>query len=419
MRKKTAFLIGMMTFLIFGTIVGVTLKFYCLTWQPEAVDRVWDVVDEWNANHPDAEVEIVWGTWESSDQYLLTSFEGGEGPDIFHTDAEKFREYGIMGFAEPLDRFITEDMLTDIPDKVWKDCRDYEGNTFGVPWCQEAQVIFFNEKLFRECGIELPADRVVTWEELLEIAQKLTKEVKGEKTWGLLAPLMERFEWTLIAQNGGTVLRADKNGRWKVEIDDKAKEAIDFYLSLITEHKVMPPDVISIDYTSLMQGFLNGKYAMVTFGCWNRRFLNQSGSDFEWGMMWLERGECRINASDPQALGISVFSKNKEKAFEFIKFFTNTTNSAEISYADWLFPVRKSALRDPRFSSVENEWNYAHNWLQDAKNVKPEMPGFYTFEWKIFVPALEKVIMGKLTPAQAYEEIEVSGNALLKQLGLR
>jgi len=119
-RKKTAFLIGMMTFLIFGTIVGVTLKFYCLTWQPEAVDRVWDVVDEWNANHPDAEVEIVWGTWESSDQYLLTSFEGGEGPDIFHTDAEKFREYGIMGFAEPLDRFITEDMLTDIPDKIWK-----------------------------------------------------------------------------------------------------------------------------------------------------------------------------------------------------------------------------------------------------------------------------------------------------------
>ena len=27
----------------------------------------------------------------------------------------------------------------------------------------------------------------------------------------------------------------------------------------------MPRDVISIDYTSFMQGFINGKYAMVTF----------------------------------------------------------------------------------------------------------------------------------------------------------
>ncbi len=83
---------------------------------------------------------------------------------------------------------------------------------------------------------------------------------------------MEYFHWALIEQNDGHVLVMDDKGKWKVEIDDNAKEAIEFYISLITKYKVSPPDVMSIDYTSLMQNFLNGRYAMVTFGCWNRRF---------------------------------------------------------------------------------------------------------------------------------------------------
>jgi ABC-type glycerol-3-phosphate transport system substrate-binding protein len=288
-----------------------------------------------------------------------------------------------------------------------------------VPWCQESQVIFFNETLFKENNIELPEDRIITWERLLEIAKEVTNVDGEKKTWGLLAPLMERFEWTLIKQNNGKVLHQDDRGRWEVRITEEAKEAISFYISLITEHKVMPADVISIDYTSLMQGYLNQKYAMVTFGCWNRRFLNQIGSDFDWGMMWIKKSGNETNASDPQALGISVFSKHKEEAFEFIKFFTSKENSANISYADWLFPVRESALEDPRFSTEENEWNYAFEWLKNAKNVKPGMPGFYTFEWKVFVPMLEKVILGDLSLDEAYEKIESDGNVLLRKLGLR
>lgn len=416
--KKTIMFTFFITFFV-SIFFGINLKFYCLTWQPQAANKVWDIVDEWNFTHPDIQVEIIWGTWESSDQYLLTSFDGGEGPDIFHTDAEKFREYGVMGYAEPLDRFITEDMINDIPANVWENSKDFQGNTYGVPWCQESQVIFFNKTLFEEHNIELPEDRIVTWEKLLEIANEITDIEGDKKTWGLLAPLMERFEWTLIKQNNGKVLHQDERGRWEVKVTDEAKEAISFYISLITKHKVMPADVISIDYTSLMQGFLNEKYAMVTFGCWNRRFLNQMGSDFEWGMMWIKKNGNKTNASDPQALGISVFSNHKEEAFEFIKYFTNKENSADISYADWLFPVRESALEDPRFSAEENEWNYAYEWLKNAKNVKPGMPGFYTFEWKVFVPMLEKVILGDLTLDKAYEKIEADGNVLLKKLGLR
>ncbi|HOJ88193.1 MAG TPA: sugar ABC transporter substrate-binding protein [Pseudothermotoga sp.] len=420
MRKLLLIVLGSIVLITSTSLLAaVKLKFYCLAWQPGAVDQIYDIVDSWNESHPEIQIEIVWGTWETSDQYLLTNFSAGTAPDIFHTDSEKFREFGLMGFVEPLNDLIDNEMLEDIPKDAWDDCTDRRGNIYGIPWCRESQVIFYNKKLFTRLGIDLPDDKIVTWQQLLEISKRIVQQTNGN-TWGILAPLMERFHWTLIEQNGGKVLHVDENGRWKVAIDDRARQAVGYYLSLITEHKVMPSDVISIDYTSLMQGFLNEKYAMVVFGCWNRRLLSEAaGKDFEWGLMWIKNGDNITNAADPQGIGISKSCKYKKEAFEFIKFFTNSKNSADISYKDWLFPVRKSALQDPRFSDPSYDWEFAYKLLKYSKNVKPPMPGFYTFEWKLFVPVLEKVILGKLTLTEAYKEIETRGNELLKQLGLR
>ncbi|MBN2252929.1 MAG: sugar ABC transporter substrate-binding protein [Kosmotogaceae bacterium] len=406
--------------IITSAVFAVTLDFYCLAWQPAAVDKIYDLVDIWNMENPDIQVNIIWGTWESSDQYLLTSFQGGNAPDVFHTDAEKFREYGMMGYAAPLNSYVTDDMIADIPTHILEDCYDFTSNLYGIPWCQETQVIFYNKDIFEERGIRLPLDRMISWEQLLGIAQSVTKKDENGNviTWGILAPLMERFHWTLIAQKDGTILTKDSNHKWKLEINEGAKEAIEFYLSLITEHGVMPRDVISIDYTSLMQGFINGKYAMVTFGCWNRRFLLQN-KNFNWGMLLVKNGDNKINASDPQAFGISKLSRHKDEAFAFIEFMTNTENSAEISYSDYLFPVRESSLEDPRFSSPENEWDIAKAWLQYSDNVKPGMPGFYTFEWKLFVPNLEKVILGSMSLDEALKDTVVEGNKMLKKLGLQ
>ncbi len=416
MKKRLAlFLILGLTPLLFG----VTLDFFCLAWQPAAVDAIYDLVDEWNLQNPDIQVNIIWGTWETSDQYLLTSFQGGSAPDVFHSDAEKFREFGMMGYAAPLNAYVTQEILDDIPASIIDDCYDFSGNLYGIPWCQEVQVIFYNKDIFAEQGIVLPEDRMITWDQLVDYAKKTTKTEGGRVTrWGILAPLMERFHWTLIAQNDGQVLKMDDRGKWTVDFNKGAKEAIEFFLSLITDHKVMPKDVVSIDYTSLMQGFINGSYTMVTFGCWNRRFLIDSGR-VNWGMLLVKNEGNRINASDPQAFGIAAASKHKEEAFKFIEFMTNTENSAEISYQDYLFPVRYSSLEDPRFNASLHEWDTARGWLQYADNVKPGMPGFYSFEWRVFVPNIEKVILGSISLDRAIQDTIDEGNRMLRRLGLQ
>ncbi len=89
---------------------------------------------------------------------------------------------------------------------------------------------------------------------------------------------------------------------------------------------------------------------MVTFGCWNRRFLLQN-KNFNWGMLLVKNGDNKINASDPRLSVSQSCPSTRMRPLPFIEFMTNTENSAEISYSDYLFPVRESSLEDPRFSS--------------------------------------------------------------------
>jgi ABC-type glycerol-3-phosphate transport system substrate-binding protein len=58
----------------------IRLRFQSLAWQQESVDANKELVAEWNAAHPDIQVDYVQGSWDSVHDQLLTSFEGGEAP---------------------------------------------------------------------------------------------------------------------------------------------------------------------------------------------------------------------------------------------------------------------------------------------------------------------------------------------------
>lgn len=401
---------------------AVELKFLCLAWQPSTVDAVEEIVEEWNQARPDIQVKIIWQPWENVNDFLLTSFQGGDAPDIFHQDAIMCFEYGVLGYAEPLNTYLDQETLTDIPETSWDGVRDATGKIYGIPFLQETLVVFYNKGMLASAGITVPADGMVTWEELRDYAKRLTVVgPDGEvTTWGLLAPLEQRLWWCLVQQNAGQILRTTPDGKWWVDIDASGREAIRFYTDLVTVHRVMPQDVISYDFTSLLQGFLRGRYAMVSFGCWVRSWLQRMApGKLEWGMLQLKGPKVNVTEADPQAIGLYVGSRHKKEAVEFMEFFTNTENSARIAFADWLFPVRTSALERPEFQTTENQWDVAYQWLPHARDVKPKMFGFFAWEWQSFIPLVELVILGQMTLDQALEKATRDGNAFLRRLGLQ
>jgi len=401
---------------------AVNLQFLSLAWQDGTVEAVEEIVDEWNAARPDIQVEIIWQLWENVDNYLLTGFQAGQGPDVFHEDAIMCYEYGMLGYAEPLNRYLDAGTLADTPQKSWDGVSDDQGNIYGVPFLQETLVVFYNKALFADAGITPPADGMVTWDELRDYAVRLTKrDGSGQTTtWGLLAPLEQRLWWCLVAQNGGHILVGYPDGTWHVEIDDAGRQAIEFYINLVTTDRVMPQEILSYDFMSLIQGFNSGKYAMFSFGCWVRDWIDRlTGGELEWGMLQVKGPVRNVNEAGPQGISIYSGSPYKDQAAEFLLYFTNAENQARQAEPDGLFPVRQTAVDRPEFQTEEDQWNVAYQWLPFAEDVKPHMFGFFAWEWQSFIPQLELTILGSVSLDEALQAATEQGNEFLRRMGLQ
>lgn len=80
----------------------IRLRFQSLAWQKESVDANKQLVKEWNAAHPDVQVDYVQGTWDSVHDQLLTSFEGGEAPDVIHDASDDLADFAYGGYLADL-----------------------------------------------------------------------------------------------------------------------------------------------------------------------------------------------------------------------------------------------------------------------------------------------------------------------------
>ena len=207
MKRSIVVLVALAVLLVCVAASGVQLQFLTPAWQSDMVREVKAIVGEWNDAHPDIQVELIFQAWENIDDFMLTSFQGGQAPDLFHQDSVMCYEYGLMGYVEPLNDYLTDELLADVPEKYWAGVSDGE-TIYGVPFLQETLVIFYNKTMFDDAGIVLPEDGMITWEELREFALQLTvrDEAGDVTTWGLLSPLEQRLWWVLIQQNQGQVL---------------------------------------------------------------------------------------------------------------------------------------------------------------------------------------------------------------------
>lgn len=423
MKRRVAVIVGVsLLLMLVGTAIwAADLQFVTPAWQGDTVKEIKAIVREWNDANPDIQVEILWQAWENLDDFMLTSFQAGVAPDVFHQDSVMCFEYGLMGYAEPLNAWLPDETLADTPETSWADV-SHRDTIYGVPFLQETLVIFYNKALFQAAGITVPEDGLITWDQMLEYAQRLTQrnEQGAVTTWGLLAPVEQRLWWVLVEQNEGHVLVEHEDGTWHVEIDDNAREAIGFYTDLVTEYGVMPQEVLSYDFMTLLQGFRNGTYAMFSFGCWVRNWVTMvTRGEIDWGMLQLQGPRRNVTEADPQAIGIYSGSPNKQDAVAFVEYFTSTENQIRLALADWLFPVRETALADPRFQTEENEWALAYSWLEYAEDVKPHMFSFFAWEWQSFIPQMELVILGNEDLEAALAEATVQGNQFLRRTGLQ
>ncbi|WP_406356117.1 ABC transporter substrate-binding protein [Streptomyces sp. NBC_00658] len=398
-----------------GTSDGrITLRFQSLAWQQESVDANKELVEEWNAVHPDVKVEYVQGSWDSVHDQLLTSFEGGEAPDIIHDASDDLADFAYGGYLAELGELLPERLKSDIPQRSWETATFGDG-IYGVPFLQEPRVLIANAKWLKESGVRIPTpENPWTWEEFRSIA----KELSGEGKYGVAWPLKEPVSATLnlSLSTGGQMFHRGADGKVTVRFD-AADELVPR-----TVHDEVNADgsasstTLGMGGSDTLPGFFGGKYAMVPLGfSYRQQIVQQAPKGFDWQVLPAPAGaEGLTQGVSPQTLSIAEDSPHKKEASEFIDFLLQPKNMVRLALGDWMLPTGTEALKDPALHTTKDDWATGTALAAQLRSAPAQsVRGYPEWKDKVATPAFQEYYSGAIDLDELRKRLVEDGNLVL------
>ncbi|MQA77875.1 MAG: extracellular solute-binding protein [Streptosporangiales bacterium] len=399
-----------------------TLKFYSVAFQKQNVQAYKDLVAQWNKDNPKVQVELVQGNWDAAPDYLLTSFQGGDAPDIVYYEAQGLKKFSDAGFLMDLTESIPKEMKDDVIPAAWESVKEKDGGTYGIPFSWETQLLMANKKLLDDANVEIPtSDDPWTWEDMRAASKKLTKDTNKDGT-----PDRYGVAWSLKqATNAMLTYSMNYDGRYfypdgdhsKVQVGPAEESAPKQVHDMIWNDKTAPSNSASMGADDVLPGFFGGKYAMISKGVWFRGSLKDSApKDFEWVALPPLEGDTQSQASAPQTMSIAQESEHPEEAMEFLSWLLNTENMGTLAYSDWMIPTRKTSSELPEFNKAEDGWQTA----VDSGKVRVQAPylrvnGFEEWKTKAANPAFQQYFANKITAAELKQRLAGEGNKILQR----
>lgn len=395
----------------------VTLRFQSLAWQKESVDANKQLVKEWNATHPDVKVEYVQGSWDSVHDQLLTSFEGGEAPDIIHDASDDLADFAYGGYLADLDELLPERLKSDIPERSWQTTTFGDG-VYGVPFLQEPRVLIANAKWLKESGVRIPTpDKPWSWEEFRAVTKDLSD---GKGKYGVAWPLKEPVSATLnlSLSTGGRMFHRGDDGKVDIRFD-KADEIMPRTVhDQVSTDKSASSTTLGMGGSDTLPGFFGGKYAMVPLGfSYRQQIVQQAPKGFDWQVLPAPAGvEGLAQGVSPQTLSVSEDTEHKKEAVEFIDFLLQPKNMVRLAQGDWMLPTGTEALKDPALHTEKHDWATGTALAKDLRSAPAQsVRGYAEWKDKVATPALQEYYSGAIGLEELRKRLVKDGNLVLKR----
>ncbi|MFF9773417.1 ABC transporter substrate-binding protein [Streptomyces sp. NPDC013978] len=392
----------------------ITLRFQSLAWQEESVAVNKELVEEWNAAHPGVEVEYVQGSWDSVHDQLLTSFEGGEAPDIIHDASDDLADFAYGGYLADLRELLPERLRTDIPPHSWETTTFGEG-VYGVPFLQEPRVLIANATWLRESGVRIPTPADPwTWTEFREVAKELSGGGKYGVAWPLKEPVSATLNLSLSA--GGQLFHRDADGKVEIRFEEADAVVPRTVRDEVNADGSAPATTLGMGGSDTLPGFFGGRYAMVPLGfSYRQQIVQQAPEGFDWQVLPAPAGAGGLTQGvSPQTLSVAEDSPHKEEAAAFIDFLLRPENMVRLALGDWMLPTGTEALRDPALRTTEHDWATGAalaGYLRPAP--AQSVRGYPEWKDKVATPAYQEYYSGAIDLGELRERLEDDGNLVL------
>ncbi len=244
-----------------GTFVG----------KPDRVETHTHFEDGYPAVNPElSNIVALPGTYvhRTFDPSFDINIAGTPTLTFMRVGSQHLQDFIYQGACADITEYINEWEEKDgIYPQLWKPV--VKGNHYyGVPECADIKLLLYRKDLFEEAGIidkNGDAKPPATWDELIEVAQKLTLPRIGQFGYGFsgLTPYVTGYFRSILRAFGGKIVKKEENRYLKVAFnDEKGVKALKLIQDLRWKYKVIQPDLMK-DLKSLQRDFVEGRIAML------------------------------------------------------------------------------------------------------------------------------------------------------------
>ena len=404
-----------------GEVVTLTYTTWGSTNELEAQTKA---VEEFEKNNPNIKVKLQHIPTDY-DTKLATMIAGNTAPDValmYKTTALSWADEG---------KIYDLSSMIDADDEVSEDT--YIDGSFihtdpetivGITPCQEIFGLYYNIEAFEEAGIELPptkTDEAWTWEEFIEVCQKLTIDYNGKnateegfdpdniKQFGINMPSL--IWQTFLNLNEVKIVNDD--GTQSNLTDPVVIDTVQKIADLSTKYHVAPSPSQSKTLPANAVSLQSKKIAMVWDGQWLQLDLANANVNYDVGV--LPKMKTNTNTLFGEVMSIFSSTKHPEEAWKFLKWMTSGEGTKDLITSGLWLPTVKKWYTD---EDLIAEWavkpghsdGFREAILEQAlKNSVPDV-GYYLKNSvkinSIIGPALDQVWSGEKTAEEALTEIE-------------
>ncbi|GAA2247284.1 hypothetical protein GCM10010145_13000 [Streptomyces ruber] len=394
----------------------ITLRFQSLAWQRESVEANRELVAEWNAAHPGVRVEYVQGSWGSVHDQLLTSFMGGEAPDIVHDASDDLADFAYGGYLADLRGLLSDRLEADIPRRSWETTTFGDG-VYGVPFLQEPRVLIADAARLREAGVRIPTpDDPWTWDEFRSVTKELSDPDAGRYgvAWPLKEPVPATLDLSLSA--GGRMFHRDADGKARIRF--RAADAVvpGTVRAQVNTDRSASGSTLGMGGADTLPGFFGGRYAMVPLGfSYRQQIVQQAPEGFDWQVLPAPAGADGLTQGvSPQTLSVAADSPHREEAAAFVDFLLRPGNQVRLALGDWMLPTGRTALADPALRTERHGWATGTALAEHLRPAPAQsVRGYPEWQDKIATPALQEYYSGAIGLSELRKRLVEDGNRVL------
>lgn len=293
------------------------------------VYKIYDeAIELFEAQHDGVKVVYRSGTLMGDySEWLAQKSLKGDEPDVFIVLEEDFNTLAEIGMLEPLDGYLQTSEAFNLEDYYQKalEAGQYNGQQMSMPFEVVPTFLAMNKSLLKSEGQNVP-DVDWTMEDYLTISERLTKDKDGDNDFDTFGTIGYEWDMAYYAMNG-TFDEGDKAVR--VYKEDILKNAIDYMKALQNLNKGHV--VSNYDFSQGKVGFKS--FSLAEFRAFKPYpYKVKKYSNFDWGAIPYPRQDNYTGKSKLYTVqwGMSSRSKEKELAWDFIRFMTEDPRVQEM-----------------------------------------------------------------------------------------